>query len=86
MADPGGDPLAPAPYVILRANSLIGQQQFKVADFFLLGARTLTDLGPVASLDLVLAVAANRGNLNRPDQGLGFERRDDLAASASRRR
>jgi hypothetical protein len=96
MAQPGGDPLAPAPYVILRAggttyrisaatrtysptweqpiivdtsalngsdqavvqvmdaidDSLIGQQQFKVADFFLYGARTLTDLGPVASLDL----------------------------------
>jgi hypothetical protein len=96
MAQPGGDPLAPAPYVVMRVgggayrisaatrtyspvweqpiivdtrplnesdrvvvqvmdaidDSLIGQQELKVADFFLYGAKTLTDLGPVASLDL----------------------------------
>jgi len=96
IADPGGDPLAPAPYVVMRVggnayrisaasrtysphweqpiivdtkpltgsekvvvqvmdaidDSLIGQQEYRAADFFLYGTRTLTDVGPVASLDL----------------------------------
>lgn len=96
LATEGGDPLAPAPYVVLKVggssyrisaaeqtysphweqpiavdtrplqgsdvvvvqvldgldDSLIGQQEYKVEELLLYGSRTLTNLGPVASLDM----------------------------------
>jgi hypothetical protein len=104
MATPGGDPLAPAAYVVLtiggnsyrisattqsysphwvqpiavdaRAlrsadrvviqvmdgldDGLIGQQEYKVDDVLKEGARTLTNLGAVASIDLEVAQLAPR--------------------------
>jgi hypothetical protein len=96
IATPGGEPLAPAPYVVLKVtgrtyrispadrtyapvwqqpiivdtsgipqseqvlvqvvdgvdDALIAQQAYTVADFFSPGARTLVNVGPIASLDL----------------------------------